>query len=104
MVKPFKKSAVHESIEEFHFIRATLKNSFDDVFNHRLCGIHVAVEVAESHFGLYLPELRGMTCGVAVFCTECGSERVNIAERKCKCLAMKLTADGKVAGFSEKVF
>lgn len=31
MVKPFKKSAVHESIEKFHFIRATLKNSFDDV-------------------------------------------------------------------------
>ena len=103
MVKPFQQSLIHILVEEVHLIGAAFKHRIDDVLNHCFRSVHVSVEIAERHFGLYLPKLCGMASGVAVFGAEGRAEGINIAECKCKGFAMQLAADGQVTGLPKEV-
>ena len=103
MVEPLEKPLIHILVKEIHFIGASFEYCLYDVFNHCLCGNHVSVEVTESHFRLDHPEFSGVTRRIAVLRAESRTECIDIAERKCKCLAVKLTADGQAAGLCKEI-
>ena len=103
MVQSVKKPLINEGIEEVHFLRCVLKNITDHVFQHSLRQLHIILKVCKCTLRLDHPELRCMTGGVGIFCTECRSECVNVTECLCISLSVQLSAYGKVCLLSEEV-
>lgn len=67
-------------IEEIQVIGAGIEDVLNDFFDEFFSAIHVAVDVAEGHFGFDHPELAEVAHGVAVFGAESGAEGVAIRE------------------------
>ena len=104
VMQSVQQTFVYEAVEEFHFFGRVVQYILNDIFQHFFCHFHVVFQISESHFGFDHPEFRSMTRGVGVFCTECGTECVNIAECHGKCFSGKLTTYSQVCFFAEEVF
>ena len=94
---------VDELVEELQFVRALVKHGLHEVTHLFLRERHVVEEVVEGHFGLDHPKLGRVARGVAVLRAERRPEGVNIAQRACKGLALKLAADGEVGRTAKEV-
>lgn len=97
------QALVHELVEHVELIRAVLHHVVDDVLEHLLGHIHLALEIAERHLGLDHPELRRVATGVGVLRAERGAERVDVAEAHGEVLCLELAGDGEVGLLAEEV-
>lgn len=97
------QALVHELVEHVELIRAVLHHVVDDVLEHLLGHVHLALEVAERHLGLDHPELRRVATGVGVLRAERGAERVDVAETHGEVLCLELAGDGEVGLLAEEV-
>ena len=102
-VETLDKPLVNKAVEEFHFLGGVFHNIIDYIFEHVFRNFHVVVEIGESHLGLDHPKFRGVARRIGILGAERRTEGIDVAERHCICLAVQLTADGKVCGFSEEV-
>ena len=64
VVKSLEQAFVHELVEESHLLGSVLEHVGNDVLDHRLHDLHVALQVAESHLRLDHPELGCVACRV----------------------------------------
>ena len=103
MLETLKKALVDKAVEKREIIRAALHHAADDVLDHRLHDLKVAVEVAERHLRLDHPELGGVARGVGILGAERGAEGVNVAERHSEVLGVELAGDGQARLLAEKV-
>ena len=74
--EPLHQALVHKGVEEGHLVGTLLHNGVDDILDHGLGHVHIALEVAEGHLWLNHPELCGMARGVGLLCPEGGAEGV----------------------------
>ena len=102
-MQPVEQTLVHKGVKELHLLRAALYRAVDDVFYHRLGGVHVVVEVCKRHLGLYHPELGGMALGVRYLGAEGRAEGVHIAEGHGEVFAVELAGNGQVRALAEEV-
>ena len=103
VVQTLKQSLVDKGVEELHLLRAALHRAVDDVFHHRLGGVHVVVEVGKGHFRLYHPELGGMALSVGYLGAEGRAEGVHVAESHGEVLGVELAGDGQASGLAEEI-
>ena len=103
MLQPLLEALVHEGVEEVDLVGALLHDGADDVLDHGLGHVHVALEVAEGHLRLDHPELGGVALGVGILRPEGGAEGVHVAEGHGEVLGVELAGDGQVGGLAEEV-
>ena len=103
VVQPVEEALVDELVEELHLLRSVLKYVVDDVFDHLLAPVHVALEVAESELRLDHPELRSVPCRVGVLGAERRSECVCVPECQGEDLSLELSAYCKRSLLAEEV-
>ena len=80
-----------------------LHHVVDDVLQHLLGHVHLALEVAERHLGLDHPELGRVTAGVGVLRAERGAKGVDVAKAHGEVLCLELAGDGEVGLLAEEV-
>ena len=103
VVEPIEEPLVHELVEEFHLVGAPIEDRADDVLDHPLGHLHVALQVAEGHLGLDHPELRRVPGREAVLRPEGGPEGVDVPKRQRERLAVELAGATEVHGLLEEV-
>ena len=103
MLQPLLEALIHEAVEEVQLLGAFLHDFPDDVLDHGLCHVHIALEVAESHLRLDHPEFGSVALGVGVLGPERGTEGIDIAEGHSEVLGIELAGDGEVCGLSEEI-
>jgi hypothetical protein len=90
------KTLVDELVKEGHLVRAVVQHIADDVLDHGLGVVHVAVQVAEGHLRLDHPELRGVAGGKALLRAEGGAKGVHLAKGHGHSLGLQLAGNGQV--------
>ena len=103
MLQPLLEALVHEGVEEVDLVGALLHDGADDVLDHGLGHVHVALEVAEGHLRLDHPELGGVALGVGILRPEGGAEGIHVAEGHGEVLSVELAGDGQVGGLAKEV-
>ena len=101
--EPLHQALVHKGVEEGHLVGTLLHNGVDDILDHGLGHVHIALEVAEGHLWLNHPELCGMARGVGLLCPEGGAEGVDIAEGHGEGLGIQLAGNRQVGALAEEV-
>ena len=104
MAEGFEKGGFNALVEEIEVIGAGIEDVLDDFFDKFFGEIHVAVDIAEGHFGFDHPELAKVADAVAVFGAEGGAEGVAVGEAEGLGFDVELTGHGEERGFAEKVF
>jgi hypothetical protein len=97
------EALVHPLIKEVELIGAVLHHVIDDVLEHLLRDVHLALEVAEGHLGLDHPELGRVTTRVGVLGAEGGAKGVDVTKAHGKVLGLELARYRKVSGLAKEV-
>jgi hypothetical protein len=71
-------------------------------FSSGLGQVGVINNIIKSHFGLYHPKLCQVAGVFRIFCTECWSESINIAQSHGTQLTFQLTRYGKIGSTTKK--
>ena len=103
MVQSLQKSLVHEAVEEIHLLRCVLQDIVEDVLQHRLCQLHVILEICERNLRLDHPELRRMSGCIGVLRPEGWSECIDISKSLCKWLYIQLPGHGQMCRLTEEI-
>ena len=103
MLQPLDEALIHKGVEEGHLLGALLHDGTDDVLDHGLRHIHVALQVTEGHLRLDHPELSSVALGVGVLRPESGAEGIHIAESHGKVLGVELAGHREVGVLAEEV-
>ena len=103
VLQTLPQALVHKAVEEVDLIGAALQHTADDVLDHGLRHVHIACQIAESHFRLDHPELGGMALGVGVLGAEGGAEGVHIAKGHGEVLGIQLTGHGEAGLLAEEI-
>ena len=90
------KTLINELVEESHLVRAVVQHIADDVLDHSLGVVHIAVQVAEGHLRLDHPELRSVAGGKALLGAEGGAKGVHLAKGHRHGLGFQLAGNGQV--------
>ena len=61
IIQSLQKSFINERIKEIHLFRRVFKNIIDDIFQHRLCQIHVVFKICKRNLRFDHPKLCRMT-------------------------------------------
>ena len=104
IIQSLQKSFINERIKEIHLFRRVFKNIIDDIFQHRLCQIHVVFKICKRNLRFDHPKLCRMTGCVWILRAECRAECINTSKRLRICLSVQLTAYRKARLFSEEIF
>ena len=97
------EALVHPLVEEVQFVGAVLHHVGDDVLEHLLRDVHLALEVAEGHLGLDHPELGRMTARVGVLGAEGGSKGVYVTKAHGEVLGLELAGHREVGRLAKEV-
>jgi hypothetical protein len=89
--------------KEGDIVRTLFFHIGDDPLQEIFGNVHVAMNVAEGHLGLYHPELGKVARGVAVLCAERWAERIDLAQRQGGKLGLQLPADGEVGLLAKEI-
>ena len=89
--------------EERHIIFALIQHRFEQISQKVFSQCRVVVKIGKRHFGLYHPELSQVTTGVRVFRPKRWSKRIDLTERQCITLGIKLTGDRQVSFTRKKI-
>ena len=103
MLETLQQTLVDKAVEKREIVRAALHHAADDMLDHRLHDLKVAVEVAERHLRLDHPELGGVALGVGVLGAERRTEGVHVAEGEREVLGVELTGHGQVRALAEEI-
>ena len=103
VLEALEQALVDELVEHLELVGAAVHDVANDVLEHVLGHVHLALEVAEGHLGLDHPELGGVATGVGVLGTEGRAEGVDVTEAHGEVLALELAGDGEVGGLAEEV-
>src|SRR5581483_4780867 len=95
-IESFEKFLVDELGKELELFFAGRANIVDQIFDHLLRQIHVAVKIAEGHFRLDHPELVSVPRGVRILRAKSWAKRVNLRQRAGESLGLELAADRQV--------
>jgi len=103
MLQTLPQALIHELVEEVHLLRALLHHIADDILDHVLGGVHIAVQIGEGHLRLHHPELSGVTLGVGILRTEGRTKGIDIAEGHGEVLGVQLTGHRQAGLLAEEV-
>src|SRR5215204_2538331 len=76
----------------------------DNILNELFGKIHVIFQIIKSHFGFYHPEFCKMSWCVAILCTKCWTESIDLTKCGCGQFTFKLSAYSKISCSSKKIF
>ena len=96
------KALVDELVKEGHLVRAVVQHIADDVLDHSLGVVHVAVQVAEGHLRLDHPELRSVAGGKALLARKVGPKVYTLPKAIAMASASSWPETVRLTGFSKK--
>ena len=98
-----KQTLFEAGFEEGKLLGAFLHHVTDNVLDHFLGDLDDIGKLGEGDLGLDMPELRNVAGGVAVLCTEGGTEGVDLTKSHSGDLALKLTRNRETRTATEEV-
>ena len=97
------QSLIHKLAEEFKIPAGIIQHGAGNVLDEGFCNVHIAVDVAESHFRLNHPELSSVTGGIAVLRTESRTEGIDIAQGAGKGFTLQLAGNSQIGRLAEEI-